>query len=406
MREAGHAGRQYQVLGPQHQALAGAVDEDPPLAQALVKLRPITFRIGPVVELHDLDVHLQPVRELVLGREHRPVVGKRQMGRGALPTRTMQGQRLAAAAPAAAGARMLLKHEGRHRQPPQPRRQRDAALATADDDAVGLARAAERGLLLLQRLKPALAVAVGAVRDTHGATVPGLLLMPLERAGGPEPRPSSAVLEPHVATPPAMAGLKAEPRLRPRFRLPGFALDLEVAWADARQGRGQQLGDLLFAFDGADVPGEGHHVAPEAALSKQRHGARCVAAGEVVLKLGKPAVDGGDSVRIGHEGWQAVRMPDGGEAVRARPSQPSATGARLGLAWASRSLAACYLGGDGRIKRGERGMEFQGKVALITGAGNGIGRAAAVGFAARGAKVVSVDQDRAAAERTAASIAQ
>jgi len=51
-------------------------------------------------------------------------------------------------------------------------------------------------------------------------------------------------------------------------------------------------------------------------------------------------------------------------------------------------------------------MEFQGKVALITGAGNGIGRAAAVAFAARGAKVVSVDQDRAAAERTAASIAQ
>jgi len=51
-------------------------------------------------------------------------------------------------------------------------------------------------------------------------------------------------------------------------------------------------------------------------------------------------------------------------------------------------------------------MEFAGKVALITGAGNGIGRAAALGFAARGAKVVSVDQDRAAAERTAANIGQ
>jgi NAD(P)-dependent dehydrogenase (short-subunit alcohol dehydrogenase family) len=51
-------------------------------------------------------------------------------------------------------------------------------------------------------------------------------------------------------------------------------------------------------------------------------------------------------------------------------------------------------------------MEFKGKVALITGAGNGIGRAAALGFAARGAEVVAVDLDGAAAERTAATIQQ
>ena len=51
-------------------------------------------------------------------------------------------------------------------------------------------------------------------------------------------------------------------------------------------------------------------------------------------------------------------------------------------------------------------MEFKGKVALITGAGNGIGRAAALGFAARGAEVVAVDLDAAAAERTVASIKQ
>ena len=51
-------------------------------------------------------------------------------------------------------------------------------------------------------------------------------------------------------------------------------------------------------------------------------------------------------------------------------------------------------------------MEFKGKVALITGAGNGIGRAAALGFAARGAQVVAVDLDGAAAERTAATIKQ
>lgn len=38
-------------------------------------------------------------------------------------------------------------------------------------------------------------------------------------------------------------------------------------------------------------------------------------------------------------------------------------------------------------------MEFTGKVALITGGGGGIGRATAVGFAARGAKVIVADLD-------------
>lgn len=51
-------------------------------------------------------------------------------------------------------------------------------------------------------------------------------------------------------------------------------------------------------------------------------------------------------------------------------------------------------------------MDFTGKVALITGGGNGIGRAASVGFARHGAKVVVVDRDGAAAEATAGIIRQ
>jgi NAD(P)-dependent dehydrogenase (short-subunit alcohol dehydrogenase family) len=51
-------------------------------------------------------------------------------------------------------------------------------------------------------------------------------------------------------------------------------------------------------------------------------------------------------------------------------------------------------------------MQFAGKVALITGAGNGIGRATALAFAGRGAKVVVVDRDAAGAERTASTIQQ
>jgi NAD(P)-dependent dehydrogenase (short-subunit alcohol dehydrogenase family) len=51
-------------------------------------------------------------------------------------------------------------------------------------------------------------------------------------------------------------------------------------------------------------------------------------------------------------------------------------------------------------------MDFHGKVVLITGGGNGIGRAAAIGFATRGARVVVVDRDEAAGEATAGILRQ
>src|SRR3954470_11299713 len=49
---------------------------------------------------------------------------------------------------------------------------------------------------------------------------------------------------------------------------------------------------------------------------------------------------------------------------------------------------------------------FSGKVAFITGAGSGIGRAAAIAFAQRGADVVAVDLNQQAAQATAEQIEQ
>jgi len=45
-------------------------------------------------------------------------------------------------------------------------------------------------------------------------------------------------------------------------------------------------------------------------------------------------------------------------------------------------------------------MDFTGKVALVTGGGNGIGRATSVAFAQQGAKVMVVDRDGAGAQAT------
>src|SRR4029450_11873515 len=50
-------------------------------------------------------------------------------------------------------------------------------------------------------------------------------------------------------------------------------------------------------------------------------------------------------------------------------------------------------------------MQFRGKVALVSGAGSGIGRATALGFASRGAKVGVADIDKARAEAVTAEIA-
>ncbi len=91
------------------------------------------------------------------------------------------------------------------------------------------------------------------------------------------------------------------------------------------------------------------------------------------------------------------------DPARLRPLDPASRSAlgssfRLRLPRASAKLR----GHRWRVVK----MDFTGKVALVTGGGNGIGRATSAAFARHGAKVVVVDRDGAGAEATAGIIRQ
>src|SRR5271166_5293148 len=223
-----HSGREHEMLRPQRDFPAVLLDEDGPFLLRLVVARLLAGRRAPVVELHDLRIHLEPVADLVLGREHRPVRRERQIGHVVVPDRIVQTEGLVAIAPAVAGPRVLLDDDGRHAEHPKARAETDGALSAADDHYIGLPGKAERSRFLLALLLPRRPVLAGAVLGAERTLVADRLLVALELSGGGEERPDLSLFEPDEPIAARDVRLEGEPACRdaafvgnPRRRVDG-----------------------------------------------------------------------------------------------------------------------------------------------------------------------------------------
>ena len=84
---SGHAGSQYQLRGFKDEFLAISIYYDCPRLGGFVESGGLASGSGPVIQLHDSRVAFQPVANLVLGREHRPMIRERQIGQVIVPDR-------------------------------------------------------------------------------------------------------------------------------------------------------------------------------------------------------------------------------------------------------------------------------------------------------------------------------
>ena len=299
MRAAGHPGRHHQLLGTQRDLAAVPLDLEDPLAAAGVVARPRRRRGAPVVQLHHPRVHLEPVGDLVLGREHRPMVGKRDVRQVVVPDRVVQAERLVALAPRVTGTLVTLDDDGRHAELAQARAERDPALSAADDHDLRLDLVADPLGLDAAPFEPGEAVAVGAVLDAVRPRGAARLLVALELAQRGEQRPRIAVPQPQVPVAATGLGLERDPRLRHALGLGGRLGGREPARPRRGERVVEQVLHALGAFDRLDVPGERDEVAPEAGLQEQLRCGLGVAAREGLLEARQPLVDLGGGLHDG-----------------------------------------------------------------------------------------------------------
>ncbi|MPL79701.1 hypothetical protein SDC9_25585 [bioreactor metagenome] len=289
VRLARHAGGKHQLRGAERHLLAVAVHLDLPGAACRVKARLLHLGARPVIQLHHLGVHLEPVADLVLGGEDRPVVGELDVGQMVVPDRVMQAERLVARAPLVAGPVMLVEHDGRHAKLAQPRGKGDAALPAADDDGVGLPGIAKLGRLRRALFRPGHAVLGGTVFGPHRAPFAPVLLEALQLLQRGQQGPDPPLLQAHQAPATAGGGFEGDPGSGDAALLGGdlAALQGEPAGPRVLELRGEHVLHPGRPLHRLQVPGHGDQIAPVAVGGKERAGCPCVA----FLKGGVQAVE-------------------------------------------------------------------------------------------------------------------
>src|ERR1700722_13310495 len=288
-RLGGHARREHQLLRPQGDLLAVAIEDDGPLFLLWVEARAFGCRLGPVVQLHYLGIHFQPVADLVLRREHRPVLGEVDIGEMVVPDRIVQAERLIALAPRIPGALVLLYDDRGHSELPEARAKADSALAAADDQHIGLRLIAELLGLLVPQFLPGLGAGIDAMPRAEHASEARLLFMALELGHRGQQGPDGAVLKADQSIAPRDLGLERNPGFEDaaRFRRRLTLGDAPVARLHPLEAMAKHVADLIAPFHCLDVPGERDEVAPVAVLAEHCRRGVEVARGQGGVEFGE-----------------------------------------------------------------------------------------------------------------------
>ena len=289
-----------ELLGSQHHLFALALHHHGPFPLGLIEGRFLGQGGAPVVDLHHLGVHLQPVAELVFGREHGPVVWERHVGQVVVPDRVVQTQGFVAVAPAVARLRVLFDHDGGHAKAFEPRGQNNAALATADDHHIGLLLVTQARLFRFAPLQPALAALLRAMLGTFDAVGAGFFFETFQLGHGGQQRPGFVVFEAQLAAPARQACLEGEPGFCHTVGLGGLAFKLEIRGAGFGHARRKHVAHRIQALLRADVPGEGHEIAPVTIGVEQRHHGVGLVRGLRGPKLVHPALRALGGGGVGH----------------------------------------------------------------------------------------------------------
>ena len=305
VRNAADAGRHHDMPRVHHApGSVGAAQHHRPAAGRLVIGAALELGGGPVVELHGLDIGLEPVGELVLGDIDRPIRRERHVGQVVDLHLVVQRQRVVALAPVVADARPAVDDQGVDLQLLQPRRDRKPGVSAADHQHVGIAV----GIFgrLLAQVEPVGAAKVARIGLAARPQGSELLLKALQLVERGEQRPRLQPVavggirdQPQDAAAAAHRGFEFEDRLdrdgagagHPAWRGP-IGVDLEIRWLCARCERLQLAEDRVRAIPGLQRPAQRQHVAPITVGVEQVSQCAVVRARQRGVELRQPVLRG------------------------------------------------------------------------------------------------------------------